>query len=258
MSDSSSSSRRRRLKLLGAVGLVAFLLVWEFVVSAGIVDRKLIGSPIGAVSTGIALFKDQSIWRDIGATIYTLSCGLLLSLVIGAPLSLILGRWTVGWNAAELPILLLNATPTVALTIPIIMLLGIGPASKVMLAFIGAVIPILVAGRAGAAAVPEAYMRAARVFGAGKLDIFLKVTVPYSLLAVLSGMRLAVGRALTAVLVGEMYATQHGLGLWVSKGQNGLDGDLLAFITLFVAATGSCLIGLVNMLDKHFSKWRAE
>lgn len=72
----------------------------------------------------------------------------------------------------------------------------------------------------------------------------------------LSGTRLGVGRALTVVLVGEMYATQLGLGLWISRGQNAMEADLLAFITLFVAATGALLIGAVNYVDQYFAKWR--
>ncbi len=253
---SNKGSRRVGRLLLGAGGLVGFLALWQLLVSVGLVDRGLIGSPIGAYQEGGRLFDEGKIWADIAVTFRTLGIGLALSLLVGAPLSVILGRWRAGWNAVELPLLMLNATPTVALVIPIIMIIGIGPNSKVALAFIGAVIPVLVSGRAGAAAVPDAYLRAARVYGASRLDIFLKVVLPHSLLAVLSGTRLGVGRALTAVLVGEMYATQRGLGLWISRGQNGMNADLLAFITLFVAAAGACLIGAVNLLDRSFAGWR--
>jgi NitT/TauT family transport system permease protein len=77
------------------------------------------------------------------------------------------------------------------------------------------------------------------------------------LLAVLSGVRLGVGRALTAVLVGELYATQQGLGLWVTQGQVGMNANLLTFVTLFVAVVGALLIGAVNVLDRSFATWRA-
>ncbi len=242
---------------LGAIGLIGFLAVWQLVVSTSIVDRGLIGSPLGAIAVGARLLQRGTIWRDISVTFRSLGVGLVFALLIGAPLSIILGRWRLGWNAVELPLMILNATPTVALVIPIIMLVGIGPNAKSLLAFFGAVIPILVSGRAGAAAVPETYVRAAQVYGARRIDLFLKVVLPWSLLALLSGTRLGVGRALTVVLVGEMYATQHGLGLWISRGQNGMDADLLAFITLFVAAAGAALIGVVNLIDRSFAAWRA-
>ena len=96
-----------------------------------------------------------------------------------------------------------------------------------------------------------------RVYGAGRFEVFFKVVLPFSLLAVVSGVRLGVGRALTAVLVGEMYATQQGLGLWVSQGQYGMNADLLTFVTMFVATVGALLIGAVNVLDRSFAAWRA-
>jgi ABC-type nitrate/sulfonate/bicarbonate transport system permease component len=152
---------------------------------------------------------------------------------------------------------MLNATPTVALVIPLIVIMGVGPAAKAVLAFIAAVIPIVVSGRAGAAAVPDGYIQAARVYGAGRSEVFFKVILPYALLAVLSGVRLGVGRSLTAVLVGEMYATQQGLGLWVSQGQYGMNADLLTFVTILVATIGALLIGAVSLLDRSFATWRA-
>lgn len=242
--------------ILGAGGLVGFLAVWQFSVSVGLIDRAYIGSPIGAFWEGRQLFAEGKIWTDVAVTARTLAVGLGWAIAVSAPLSIVLGRWRAGWNAVELPLLMLNATPAVALVIPIIMIVGIGPGSKSLLAFIGATIPILVSGRAGAAAVPDAYIKAAQVYGARRSDLFFKVVLPHSLLAVLSGTRLGVGRGLTALLVGEMYATQKGLGLWISRGQNGMDADLLAFITLFVAAAGACLIGVVNLVDRWFATWR--
>ena len=253
---SSSWSHRAGRLLLGAVGVGGFLALWQIAVSAGLIDPYFIGSPIGAFHEGVRLTSEGKIWPDAFVTLRTLAYGLGLALLIGAPVSVVFGRWQSGWNAVELPILMLNATPTVALVIPIIMIIGIGPASKAVLAFIGAIIPIVVSGRAGAAAVPEAYIHAARVYGAGRLEVFFKVVLPYSLLAVLSGVRLGVGRALTAVLVGEMYAAQQGLGLWVSQGQYGMNADLLTFVTLFVATVGALLIGAVNVLDRRFATWR--
>ncbi len=242
--------------VLGLAGIGSFLALWQIAVSVGLLDPYFIGSPIGAFNEGRRLVSEGKIWPDAAVTLGTFAWGLGLALIVGAPTSVVLGRWRNGWNAVELPVLMLNATPTVALVIPIIIIIGIGPASKAVLAFIGAVVPIVVSGRAGAASVPEAYVNAARVYGAGRLRVFIKVILPYSLLAVLSGVRLGVGRALTAVLVGEMYATQHGLGLWISQGQYGMNANLLTFVTVFVAAVGALLVGGVNVLDRSFAKWR--
>lgn len=254
-----SNSGRQRIGrfLFGAAGIIGFFAIWQLAVEIGLLDPFFVGSPLGALQEGLRLAAEGKIWPDAKVTLATLGIGLVAALVLGAPISIVLGRWRSGWDAVELPILMLNATPTVALVIPIIMIVGIEPMSKVVLAFIGAVIPIVVSGRAGAASVPEAYIRAARVYGAGRLQVFSKIILPCAMLAVLSGTRLGVGRALTAVLVGEMYATQAGLGLWVSQGQYGMNANLLTFVTIFVATVGALLIGAVNLIDSSFAKWRA-
>jgi NitT/TauT family transport system permease protein len=237
--------------------VLGFLVIWQLAVAAGLIDPFFVGSPAGALREGARLAAEGKIWTDAAVTLLTLARGLGLAVLIGVPLSVVLGRWRPGWSFVELPIVMLNATPTVALVPPIIMIAGIGPASKAVLAFVGAFIPIVVTGRAGAAAVPDAYISAARVYGARRVHVFLKVVLPYSLLAVLSGVRLGVGRALTAVLVGELYATQQGLGLWVTQGQVGMNADLLTFVTMFVATVGALLIGAVNVIDRSFATWRA-
>jgi NitT/TauT family transport system permease protein len=237
--------------------VLGFLVLWQLAVGAGAIDPFFVGSPAGALREGARLAAEGQIWTDAAITLLTLAKGLGLAVLVGVPLGVVLGRWGAGWSLVELPIVMLNATPTVALVPPIIMIVGIGPASKAVLAFVGAFIPIVVTGRAGAAAVPDAYVRAVRVYGAGPLHVFFKVVLPYSLLAVLSGVRLGVGRALTAVLVGELYATQQGLGLWVTQGQVGMNADLLVFVTLFVATVGALLIGAVNLVDRSFAAWRA-
>ena len=221
------------------------------------IDPFFVGSPIGAFHEGVRLMSEGKIWPDAAVTLLTLGYGLGLALLIGAPISVVLGRWRTGWNAVELPILMLNATPTVALVIPIIVIIGVGPAAKV-----GARVhrrhhsDRCQRTRRRCCGARRLYPRRAGL-RRRPLEVFFKVVLPYSLLAVLSGVRLGVGRALTAVLVGEMYATQQGLGLWVSQGQYGMNADLLTFVTIFVATVGASLIGAVNVLDRSFAKWRA-
>lgn len=232
-------------------------MIWQLAGSLGVVDPFFVGSPAGAAREAVRLGAEGRIWVDVLATMRAMATGLGLALVLGVPLSILLGRWRPGWAVAELPMVILNATPTVALVPPIILIVGIGPGSKIVLAFIGALIPIVFNGRAGAAGVPDAYLRAARVYGARRIDLLLKVVVPYSLLAVLTGVRLGVGRALTAVLVGELYATQRGLGLWLTQGQVGMNADLLLFVTFFVASVGVALIAGLSVVDRSFAAWRS-
>ncbi len=124
---SATSSRARRLRrlLLGAGGVAGLLLLWQLAVAAGLVDPFFVGSPAGALREGARLAEEGQIWTDAVVTLLTLGKGLGLALLVGVPLSVVLGRWAPGWTLIELPIVMLNATPAVALVPPIIMIVGI-------------------------------------------------------------------------------------------------------------------------------------
>jgi len=104
------------------------------------------------------------------------------------------------------------ATPHLALLPIFIVWLGIGMQSKIAVAFVGGVIPILVNSMAGVRGVERSWVTAARSFCAREWDVFVKVILPASLPGVIMGIRLGVSRAVLGVVVAEMYQSQAGVG----------------------------------------------
>src|SRR5262249_31974904 len=99
-----------------------------------------------------------------------------------------------------------NGTPRVSLLPLVIIWFGIGVLSKVGIIFLGAVFSILINTRDGVKTTPVNLLNAARSFGASEWMVFKTVVVPSTIPFILTGLRLAVGRALVGVLVGELYA----------------------------------------------------
>src|SRR5690606_22016373 len=89
--------------------------------------------------------------------------------------------------------------------------LGIGMASKVAVVFLGAIFPIVVNTTAGMREADQRLIRAARSFGATRMDVFRHVLIPGALPSVLAGIRLAVGRGVLGVVVGELYVSPAGI-----------------------------------------------
>ena len=112
----------------------------------------------------------------------------------------------------------MNATPRVALLPLVIIWLGIGILSKVGIIFLGAVFPMLINARDGVKTTPLNLINAARSFGASEWQVFKSVVFPSTLPFLLTGLRIAVGRALVGVLVGELYAATAGIGFMDTLG----------------------------------------
>src|SRR5205807_7812790 len=107
--------------------------------------------------------------------------GFGLAVAIGVPLGLVLGRFPVLRHLLDPPIMAIYATPHLALLPIIVVWLGIGMQSKIAVAFVGGVIPILVNTMSGVRAVERSWIVAARSFCAGGGDVCVKVILPASL-----------------------------------------------------------------------------
>jgi NitT/TauT family transport system permease protein len=152
----------------------------------------------------------------------------------------------------------MNATPRVALLPLVIIWLGIGIFSKVGIIFLGAVFSILINTRDGVKTTPVNLLNAARSFGASEGMVFKTVVVPSMMPFILTGLRLAVGRALVGVLVGELYAATAGIGFMITVAGATFQTDKVFVGVLIFAISGMIGMELLTKLEQRFDKWRPQ
>jgi ABC-type nitrate/sulfonate/bicarbonate transport system permease component len=139
-----------------------------------------------------------------------------LAVAVAIPLGIMVGWYKRMSYIFDPFINAMNATPRVALLPLVIIWLGIGIFSKLGIIFLGAVFSILINTRDGIKTTPVNLLNAARSFGASEWMVFKTVVVPSTVPFILTGLRLAVGRALVGVLVGELYAATAGIGFMIT------------------------------------------
>jgi NitT/TauT family transport system permease protein len=146
----------------------------------------------------------------------------------------------------------------VALLPLVIIWLGIGILSKIGIIFLGAVFSILINTRDGVKTTPLNLLNAARSFGASKWMVFKSVVVPSTIPFILTGLRLAVGRALVGVLVGELYAATAGIGFMITVAGATFQTDKVFVGVLIFALSGMIGMELLTKLERKFDKWRPQ
>lgn len=247
---------RRRSLLIGTAGWVAFLALWEAAVGFKWIDTPFLAAPKDIASTLFSLFRSGEIWNDLAVSGKELLIGLALSAAVGITLGILMG-WYRGLRELLDPFVsALYATPRIALIPLIILWLGIGIESKVMIVFLTSVFEVLVNTSAGVRSLDEGIVRAARSFGANSLQIFRTVALPSSVPFILTGLRLAVGRGLTGVVVGELFAAQAGIGHALTKSAQLFQiNEMFAYLAL-IAIAGIVLVSLLTRLERHFDAWR--
>ncbi|HEX3246006.1 MAG TPA: ABC transporter permease, partial [Chloroflexota bacterium] len=195
---------------IGTIAVVAFLSVWQWVAWLRIVPEILLPGPSDIINSFVGLFRVGEIWNDMYVSGQEIIFGYSLAVVVGLPLGLATG-WYKRFRFGLDPFLsFFYSTPRIALIPLLIIWLGIGIYSKIAVIFLGAIFPIVVNTMAGVANLDSSLLRAARSFGASDAQIFRTIALPGSVPFILAGLRLAVGHALTGVVVGELVAAQAG------------------------------------------------
>ncbi|HEX9003389.1 MAG TPA: ABC transporter permease [Blastocatellia bacterium] len=247
--------RRYEDLFLGIGTLLAFLLGWELLAYSGWVKPIFISSPSRIWRAGQWLFA-HGFWNDIRVSLMEFSAGLALALLIGAPLGVLLG-WYGRLRAMFDPLLTaVYATPRVAFVPLLILWLGIGVQSKIAVVFLGAVFPILINISAGLRSLDETLVRCARAFGANNRQLFVTVALPSSLPFLVAGMKLAIGRALVGVIIGELVASNAGVGHMMSVAGATFQTDKVFVGVILLAGFGWTTTALIGLLEARFNAWR--
>ena len=247
---------REHSKLVyGSAGIIVILAAWQITAVTGLVNVSISSDPWLIAKTEGHLFASGQIWSPIGATATEVGLGLGISLVIGIPLGLVLGRMTALYDMAEPIINILNSVPYVLFLPVIIFWVGIGAQSRVLLVIWGAVMPLLINTSAGVRNLNRDYLRVARVFTARRLLFYRSVLFPATLPYILTGIRLAIGRALVGAIVAEFFLSSHGLGYFVQQSTTNFDMNSAMSGIVIVAVAAIVLTRLVGVAERRYTHW---
>src|SRR5919109_4626550 len=244
-------------KILGTIAVLLFLSVWELCGNTlQLINPMFMSAPSLVLKAGYQLFASGEIWNDLYVSGIEFFWGYILSVVVAIPFGIAIG-WDKRFAYVCDPFVnAMNATPRVALLPLVIIWLGIGIMSKIGIIFLGAVFPLLINTRDGVKTTPHNLLTAARSFGASEWRIFKSVVLPSTVPFILTGLRLAVGRALIGGMVGELYAATAGIGFMITVAGATFQTDKVFVGVLIFAITGMISMELLGRLEKRFDNWR--
>lgn len=231
---------QRHAPILLPLGVaLLLLLLWEGAVRAS--ESDLFPGP-KEVLLGIGeLAQDGRLVRYIVASLYRVTWGFLLAVLVGVPFGLFLGWYRRAFQAFNPLIQTLRPISPIAWIPLSILWFGIGDASPIFLIFLASVFPIVVSAAAAVKNVQPVHLRAAQNFGLGKLQLFRAVILPATMPQILTGLRIALGVAWLVVVAAEMIAINSGLGYLIIDARNaGKRYDLVV--------AGMVLIGVIGLI----------
>ncbi len=236
------------------LSIAAGIAIWEI---AGRMTSQAFMVPF---STTIAqlwqlVFSREFIVQFIDSSELFLT-GFILALAVGMPLGMLLARVRVLRVGLEPYIMILYATPMVALIPFILSMIGFGFAPKVLVVFLFAVFPAIYNTVEGARSIKPELVEVAHSFRSTEWALWRDVMVPYTLPYAMTGVRQAIGRALVGMIAAEFFLSSTGLGQLIMTASQNFDTAGVFASVLVIALIGVGLMRLGLAIERHFARWR--
>jgi ABC-type nitrate/sulfonate/bicarbonate transport system permease component len=243
-------SERRQRQIMVAAGLIIFLSAWEI---AGRLTNPLFFAPASEVAREFvnALLDPRArLLNGLLETLGVLVPGFLIACVLGVALGVLMGRSELAYHILDPHVTILYNTPRVAL-IPILLLwMGVGDLLKIVIVVLAAIFPVSVNTMVGVRDVSAQFTEPARSLQATERQLLWKVILPATFPFIIAGIKLALGRALTTVIVAEFFVSVSGLGGVLQAASSSYQMARMFAPVIILAAMGIALDGALTYFER--------
>lgn len=240
---------------LRLLSILLFIVAWHL--ASLVTDPLFIPSPVAVAKRFSLLILDGTLPIQFLSSMHVFLTGFAIAAIGGVPLGILIGRYDYFAYFSETLINVLYVMPFIALLPIVIIWFGIGFWGKVALVFIAAFFPLAINAEAGVRSVDKFFLEVARSFGAREDEMLWKVVLPSSVPFIVAGLRIALGRAIVATVVAEMFVQLTGLGGLLFYYSNTLDAvsGFSPLILLAILSVG--VMQMVKWLENKTTSWRA-
>lgn len=232
----------------------AIFIIWQ--VTAMIVSMPILPTPLTVL---VVFFNElqNGLFTHFAVSLWRVTAGMLLSVLVAAPAGLVIGG-SKRLNRIFSPIIyLLYPIPKVVFVPVVILFLGIGDTSKIMIMFLILFFQIVVLVRDQASGIAPQLIQSLQSLGAGRRALFRFVYLPASLPAILTALRQSIGTAVAVLYITELSATKYGLGYYIYY----RGSTLLDYPSMYAGVIAMSLLGLgmyfsVDWLERKWCTWK--
>lgn len=234
--------------------VIAGIAWWEFGAGAGIIDAFFWSRPSAIWETFQTFFTSGTAWEDIAFTFRSTLIGFFLGTLTGSAIGLSFW-WSRNYAAIAQPyIICFESLPKLALAPLIILVFGMGLASKVAIAMALTLVVSTLTTYAGVKAVDKDSERLFYSLGANRWQVFTKLVVPSCLPWIISVLRVNIGLALTGSIVGEFISSQYGLGRTILYAGQTYEIALVWVAVAVLSALSIVMYVSVSWLERKLQK----
>lgn len=232
-----------------ALLLLALVAGWALL--SGIAGPEVLTSPLATVRRLAALMSGPDFTGHAIETGSAFVVALVISLAGGLVLGAALGAHRLSGEVAEPLLVGLYSIPKITLYPVVLLLFGLGMSAKIAFGAIHGIIPVILFTMNAVRNIPQVYIRAGRSMRLSPRQMFSHVLVPASLPEIVTGFRLGFSLTLLGTLIGEMFASQRGIGYLLIKSMENNDIDIIIALALLLVTLATAASWLLVIVERR-------
>jgi sulfonate transport system permease protein len=244
-----------RTRLKGLAVPVAILVLLEITVRAGWIHAYQMPAP-SEIAYTLSDLASGALWKHISASLIRVLCGF----AIGAALGLLFAFWVGLSREAEAylePTFAgLRSIPSLAWVPLLLLWLGIGETSKIVLIAIGAFFPVYLNGVAAIRNIDRKLVEVGQMYRFNQWQMIVHLFLPAALPGLFTGLRSGLSLSWMFLVAAELIAATKGLGYLLSDGRETSRPDIVLAAIIVLAVLGKLSDGVLAMLEKRLLRWR--
>lgn len=241
-------------RLIGSSLITTILIIWQILSSLNIIPKFLLPSPldvIKAFTDDIALIAHHT-----GYTLTESLIGLIIGVVSGFVSALFMDSFSIVKKMLYPLIIVSQTIPTVAIAPLLVLWLGYEMTPKITLIAMTTFFPISVSLMNGFSSVDTDSIQLLKAMGAGKIQIYKHVKLPFSTPHFFSGLKISVTYAIIGAVVAEWLGGFDGLGVYMTRARKSYAFDKMFAIIFFISLLSLIAMAFLSLLEKKIVKWQ--
>ena len=236
-----------------ALLIVGLIALWQ--VGSMLLGREALPSPVATVNKLTGIMGDEDFPRHAWETGRAFGTALAIALLGGLAIGLLLGAHRLAGEVTEPILVALYSIPKITLYPVILLLFGLGISAKIAFGVIHGIIPVILFTMNAVRNIRGVYLRSARAMRLTMAQTAFTIIVPAALPEIVSGFRVGFALTLLGTLIGEMFASQRGIGYMLVKametGDTGTVMSLALLLVVLATAASAALLALDRRLRRH-------